>query len=338
MGYHRVAPSVYRYESSGTYFAIFRVQGKLKKKKLKSRSLREAKMEAARLKEKTAGLVPGAGRYTLAALADRHLATTAHLSASTRLRNAGIVAKLKEWPGASRPADSLTRSELLGWLNESTAGLSTDSRNKHLLLLRAIFDLAVRDRLLAESPLRDEKISKPPDPERLIPSEQEVRAIIENIRDQCYNADAADSANFVELLLLSGLGNSEAAALRWRDVDWDGNRISAYRNKTDTGFHIPLYPRLRAFLESLPRGEPDDRVLAVRNVRKALGNACKRLGLPNYTHRAIRRCFIRGAVERGIDFQTIASWQGHRDGGKLIAQVYSFLRDDHSQEMAKRLA
>jgi len=47
--------------------------------------------------------------------------------------------------------------------------------------------------------------------------------------------------------------------------------------------------------------------------------------------------FITRAIERGVDVQVIAAWQGHRDGGKLILQTYSHVRQLHADEMAKLL-
>ena len=41
------------------------------------------------------------------------------------------------------------------------------------------------------------------------------------------------------------------------------------------------------------------------------------------------------AIEKNIDFKTIAAWVGHKDGGVLVAQTYGHLRDTHSMEMAK---
>jgi integrase len=72
--------------------------------------------------------------------------------------------------------------------------------------------------------------------------------------------------------------------------------------------------------------------------KKALEAACKRLGFPSHSPRSLRRYFITRAVELGVDFKTISSWQGHRDGGVLIAKTYSYLRNEHSELMAKRLA
>ena len=39
----------------------------------------------------------------------------------------------------------------------------------------------------------------------------------------------------------------------------------------------------------------------------------------------------------GIDFMTIASWLGHKDGGILIGKVYGHLLDEHRQKMAAKL-
>jgi hypothetical protein len=38
-----------------------------------------------------------------------------------------------------------------------------------------------------------------------------------------------------------------------------------------------------------------------------------------------------------IDFMTIASWLGHKDGGILIGKVYGHLLDEHRQKMAAKL-
>ena len=82
---------------------------------------------------------------------------------------------------------------------------------------------------------------------------------------------------------------------------------------------------------------PDEKVFLIASAKKSLTAACTRLGLPQYSHRAFRRMFITRALEKGIDVQVIASWQGHRDGGKLILQTYSHVRQIHADEMAKLL-
>jgi len=93
----------------------------------------------------------------------------------------------------------------------------------------------------------------------------------------------------------------------------------------------PLLDRLKS-RGQIQRGK---QVFKVRDPKKALAAACKALNYPAYSARAFRRLFITRAVEQGVDFKTIAAWQGHRDGGVLVAKTYSHLRDAHSKEMAK---
>src|SRR5204862_8253153 len=81
-------------------------------------------------------------------------------------------------------------------------------------------------------------------------------------------------------------------------------------------------------------GEP---VFEIQDPKKALGSACKRLKFQHFSSRALRRCFITRAIELGVDFKTISAWQGHQDGGVLIAKTYSHLRNEHSDNMAKKL-
>jgi integrase len=67
--------------------------------------------------------------------------------------------------------------------------------------------------------------------------------------------------------------------------------------------------------------QKDDRVFIVDNARKALTNACERLKMPAFTQRNLRQIFT--AYRAGVDVKTLAKWQGHQDGGKLIMGTYT---------------
>ena len=110
-----------------------------------------------------------------------------------------------------------------------------------------------------------------------------------------------------------------------------------FRHKTRTGFVVPIFPQLRPLLEKLysERRSDEGAVFAIRDAKKALGGACRRLKLPNFSHRSFRRMFITRAIELGVDVKVIAEWQGHRDGGKLILDTYSHVRAAHNMRMAQ---
>ena len=85
--------------------------------------------------------------------------------------------------------------------------------------------------------------------------------------------------------------------------------------------------------------DPETQLLPHYNFRKALEGACQRLNLPKFEPRALRRFHITQALRAGVDAPTVASWQGHRDGGALVLRTYGDeVRMDHSQRMAKLLA
>jgi len=87
-------------------------------------------------------------------------------------------------------------------------------------------------------------------PIRKTPTFEQFQAIVESIRSQIFNGhDADESAEFVEFLGLAGLGQAEASALEWPDIDFKREQITTFRHKTKSGFAIPLYPQLRPLLE-----------------------------------------------------------------------------------------
>jgi integrase len=174
-------------------------------------------------------------------------------------------------------------------------------------------------------------------PIRRTPTFEQFQRIIESIRSQEFNGhDADESADFVEFVGLAGLGQAEASALTWPDIDWQREQIITFRHKTKSGFAIPLYPQLRPLLEKrhAQRSPGDDRVFKIKDAKRAIAAACKRLGFPAFSHRSFRRMFIVRAIERGVDVKVIAEWQGHKDGGTLILRTYSHVNPIHSQRMA----
>src|SRR5262249_1772891 len=210
--------------------------------------------------------------------------------------------------------------------------------NLHIACIKSIFEMALDDRIITTSPAAKIKKDKPEKPIRKTPSFEEFKAIIASIREQQFSDTAKESADFVEFLGLAGLGQAEAASLTWGDIDWKANTITTFRHKTKTGFQIPIYPQVRRLLErrfEASDGAGDENVFSVKNAKKAISSACKRLELPAYLHRSFRRMFVTRAIERGVDVKVIAEWQGHRDGGKLILSTYSHVRPIHSQQMAQ---
>jgi integrase len=336
--FQKVGECLYRYSSNGVYYARIKVRGKEIRRSLETTDRVFAKRKLAVLKEAQAEVDHSKGKLTLAELCDQYLKTVLHLRPKTVERKTHIVQRIKrDWPGgSSRQLGKVRPSEVPLWLNKYDFG--PVSRNQHLACLKAIFQMAVDDGIITRSPAATASSVKLSTPIRETPTWEEFKAIVADIRSQQFSNDAQESADFVEFLGLAGLGQAEAMALRWSDVDFDGGTIRTFRHKTQSGFMIPIYAQLRPLLErrkDAATATGDGLVFSQKTARKALSAACKRLKLPHYTHRALRRMFITRALEIGVNVPVVAEWQGHKDGGKLILDTYSHVNPVHSQMMAQ---
>jgi integrase len=334
--FEKVGQCLYRYSSNGVYYARIKTNGKEIRRSLKTIDRKKADRDLKRLKEELDEIDPSRGKLTLAELCDQYLeATDPRLKEKTVERRELIVRRIKEdWPtGKLTQVRKVKPSDVDKWITRYPFGRV--SRNLHRACVNEIFDMAIRDNVIARSPAAHLKRLKPDKPIRKTPTFEEFKAIVADIRAQQFNADAEGSADFVEFLGLAGLGQAEASALKKSDIDWKRKTIVTFRHKTKSGFVIPIYPQLHDLLQRRCAMPGPDKVFEIRDAKKAIAGACTRLGLPHYSHRAFRRMFITRAIERGVDVAVIAEWQGHKDGGKLILSTYSHVNRLHSQRMAK---
>jgi len=351
--FRKVGENLYRYSSSGTYYAVFRANGKLIWKSLKTADRELAKRKLKEEQDKSGRIDPVAEKKTVAELLQDYEKSLQQYDEKTVKTRKWILQTFKDtWTnGFDTPVKDITKAQLELWLAPHRQRLSKASCNEFITFLRQCFALAVNARVMTDSPTEGLKHLKRETPIRQTPTWEQFRVILKHlrgyqlsykIRDKTYvlKLDHDDSADLIEFMGKAGVGTAECASLHGEHVDHKNNRITLYRHKTDTGYTIPIFPQVAPLLRRLEKqgklvqGKP---VFRVKDCHKALTNACKRLGLPHFTVRSLRRCFITRAVEKGVDFKTIAAWQGHQDGGVLIARTYSHLRNEHSDRMAKKL-
>jgi len=248
----------------------------------------------------------------------------------------------KTWKkGFNVPVKDITAAQVELWLAPHRQRMKKVSFNEYIRVVKHLFDLAVKSKVIGISPAVEFKFLKKEDPERITPTWEQFAAIVAAIRSQRFSAEAADSGDLVEFMGLAGVGTAECGNILGEHVDFQNEVITLYRTKTDTGYRIPIFPQLKDLLKRMAdrgRIKRGEKVFKVYDPKKCLIQACKRLDFPHFSPRAFRRCFITRAVEKGVDFKTIASWQGHKDGGVLIAKTYSHLRSEHSKSMAQKLA
>lgn len=340
---------LYRYNPSGQFFARVRFHGKLYRKKLDTDDLALAKRKLRAFKDDLERTDATKGNTSFARVLDDYAATLT--GPRTTLENKrAIVTELKQtfFGADSLPLRTIKRTAVAAWLSKHYGDKSASSFNQALTVIRDALAMAVKDKIVVESPAAGLTYRKPAKPIRTAPSFSQFQAIVDSIRNQPFSADAGQSGDFVKFIGLAGLGHAEASSLTRADVDLDAGRMIVFRCKTSQGFTVPVFPQLRPLMEKLCAGKkPHERLFTVYGARKAIANACKRLGfvrelpdgrlLPQFTHRSLRRMFITRCLEKGIDVQTVSRWQGHRDGGKLILSTYAHINRPHADRMAALL-
>jgi integrase len=334
-GFRKVGPCLYRYRN-GNYYARFKSSGKEIRCSLETTDRKLAERNLAKKKDDQSLIDRSQGKLTLSELCDRYLKTVQHQKPKTVERKTFIIGRIKsDWPtGKLTQIGRIRPSDVDLWLSRYRFGSA--SRNLHISCVKELFDWAVRDRIIIASPAAHVRSAKREKPIRLTPTFEQFKTIIADVRTQVFNADAKDSADFLEFLGLAGLGQAEAGSLMRADVDLETGQIITYRHKTGTGFAIPMFPQVRSLLERTCEGKAHaERLFKISDARKALAGACRRLGYPPFSQRSLRRMFITRAIERGVDVKVIAEWQGHRDGGKLILDTYSHVNRVHSCRMAQ---
>jgi integrase len=332
----KVGECLYRYPSNGVYYARIKIDGKEIKRSLATTDRALARRNLSALKDELRQIDRSQGKLTVAELCDRYLKTVQHQKPKTVERKTFIVGRIKnDWPtGKLTQVGKIKPRDVDLWLSRYHFGSA--SRNLHISCIKEVFNLAVRDRIITFSPAAHLRSAKREKPIRLTPTFDQFKAIIADVRAQVFNADAQDSADFLEFLGLAGLGQAEAGSLARGDVDLAAEQIITYRHKTSAGFAIPIFPQVRRLLQGLCEGKAHNaRVFKIADAKKALAGACRRLGYPPFTQRSLRRMFITRAIEHGVDVKVIAEWQGHKDGGKLILDTYSHVNRSHSHRMAQ---
>jgi integrase len=330
---------LYRYNPSGQFFARVRFHGKLYRRKLETDDLAVAKRKLRTFRDDLERTDATKGDMSFAAVLDDY-AETLQGAESTLVNKLAVIAKLKKtWFGCNTlPLRTVKPSQVTVWLTTHYGSWSSAYYNLALSVITSALDAAVADRIIIESPAKGLKYRRREQPIRLTPTFEQFKQIVADIRGQRFNAVAEQSCDFVEAMGLLGLGQAELANVKREHLRLDAGQIDIFRRKTEQAFTIPIYPQACALVTRLCNGKKSgEKLFKIKQARKAITEACRRLELPIYTHRSFRRLFVTRAIEKGIDVKVIAQWQGHRDSGVLILKTYSHVRPEHSQRMAALL-
>lgn len=356
--------NLYRNQSSGIYYALFKRDGKQIRRSLKTTDKDLARRKLSDLREQVQRLTVDdakslrfaeykvdekTGEATdelIGGLAKRWCdVATAGLKPSSRERRLVAIKSLAPH-FRTLTVRGITLRQVENWYSKRSAERAAQTVNIEVETLRSILNYACKHGLLLENPASGLKRLRLTSKVILCPTREQFKAILESMRSSKGKRDAAESADMVEFLGYSGWRVGEARHLRWQHVNFELGQITIVGDE-DTGTKnrraktVPMSAPLVRLLQQLRnRSEqpvPSGHVLAVENPRKAIGTACKVLGYPSFTVHALRHFFITNAIEAGLDFRAVAGLVNHSDGGALLARRYAHLRDTHLAASVKKL-
>jgi integrase len=345
-----------RYQPSGTYFARFKVGGRLVRKSLHTTVFSVAKqrlgdkIEEYRSRQESVKAFAN-GKMTVGDAAQVYLNKidgNPALSPNSKIYYRAMFDFIKRtWPALlGTDVRKVSERECQNWLVGFQQKYAPITVNNSIAVLRGIFKETIDAGARFSNPAAElQKVRILP--KRLeLPSREQFAQFVEAIRTSG-ESNAEENANMVRLLAYSGMRISEARNVTWRDVNFTKLQLHV-RGDAERGTKngerrfVPMIPELEGMLTELrtQRGsEPFDAPVArVFNCEKSMTKAAEKIVMARITHHDLRHFFATICIESGVDIPTVSRWLGHKDGGALCMKTYGHLRQEHSVEQARRVS
>jgi integrase len=236
-----------------------------------------------------------------------------------------------------RPGDSLKAHEVNEWLDAQA--WETSTKALAVTIIKAVFNWAVAEDYLSESPLKKLKRRKVARRDRVLSADEEA-ALLAGV-DGCFR-------DFVLVLLRTGMRPySEAAKLSAGMIDWAEGRavLREHKNaKKGKGRVVYFPPEVLEVLRRLAREHPAGPLL--RNARAAawakdavhdrIRRVCEDAGIEHFNAYALRSTYVTNALIRGVPVEVVAELVG--TSPKMIHAHYAAVnkKTDALKEAARR--
>ncbi|HEU6447028.1 MAG TPA: site-specific integrase [Verrucomicrobiae bacterium] len=346
-----------RYVPSGTYFARFRVKGKLVWRGLKTDKISVAQLRLAdemdKERKKAENVTAIAkGKMTVGdAISIYEERVKGRIDYKPRTKNyhaERIKGLLESWPGL-KAVDivKVTKSDCLKWAARYGQDVSATTFNHTIGILRAILEIGTEVGLRFDNPTKAIKRVSERSKKLRLPEPEQFQKFVQAVENSG-SGFSKHCANLIRFLAFGGFRIGEAKHITWSDCDFKrgiiivhGEPVTGTKGRGDARV-VPMIPDMRNLLEQLQKensdAKPNEPVMRVRECQKAMDNAAEKVEMPRITHHDLRHLFATRCIESGVDIPTVSRWLGHKDGGALAMRVYGHLRDTHSTAMAQKVS
>ena len=345
-----------RYRPSGTYFARFKVGGKLIRQTLNTAVFSVArqrlpdKMRDYRSRHESVKAFAN-GKMTVGDAVEVYLGKV-RSSVSLKPRSKDYCAMMIDFIGRSWPAlfetdvRKVSDRDCENWLTRYQQQYAPTVVNNSIGTLRAVFDEAVGTGARFNNPAAGLSRVKVRQKRLNLPSRSEFLRFVDEIRTAGAR-QSKDCANLVRFLAYSGLRIGEAKFVTWADANFArhqlhvrGDPVTATKNGETR--YLPMIPELEQMLTELRKERANEpltaTVMRVFECQNSMTHAASKIGMKRITHHDLRHLFATICIESGVDIPTVSRWLGHKDGGALCMKTYGHLRQDHSLAQAQRVS
>jgi integrase len=258
-----------------------------------------------------------------------------------------ISALLKSWPGLNEEDISkITAAQCRDWAFQNASKWSSISHNHTVSILRRVFSIAIEAGARYDNPgLAAKRVREKVEKEIVLPDFKNFGKMVKTVKN-AGSGFSKPASELIEFLAYGGFRKGEARNVTWADCDFKRGEI-IIKGDPETGTKngevriIPMIPDMRRLLKRMKAERPEENkdapVMRVFECQKSIDRASKILGIKRITHHDLRHLFATRCIESGVDIPTVSRWLGHKDGGALAMKTYGHLRNEHSQQMAKRV-
>ena len=209
-------------------------------------------------------------------------------------------------------------------------GNSKSTCNRHLALMKRLFNVAIEEGYTEENPVQKVKLYSEKDTlkERILKASEEAE-LMENCSDYL--------KPIITVALNTGMRLGEILNLKWNNIDLKARRIRVEKTKSGKVRFIPINDVLFRELKRLRNGQSHFVFFNAKtmkpyvDLKRGFKEACRKASVEGMRFHDLRHTFATRLIENGIDIETVRDLLGHHS--ITVTQRYT-----HSSDERKRAA
>jgi len=248
------------------------------------------------------------GRIPFTAFASEYLKMSAGYKRSYK-REEIIIKHLNGFFG-DKPLGKITAYDVENYRQERLNFVTQSSINREGIVLRHMFNTAVKHGKMMQNPMQHIKQYKI--------QERKIRVITKEEEEKLLKASCPHLKPIIITALYTGMRLGELLNLKCENVDMNGAVITVVDTKSTKKRTIPINNELKTLLNCVIKvGNDivfcDDDGSHIKAIKTAFNNAVRRSGIKHCRFHDTRATFASRLVEKGVNIVTVKELLGHAD-------------------------